>query len=428
MEFEFNCEHVTKADKSGYAIFSSEKLNTLPKKSYEYMGVLVDTMGKYSSKAQRLASVITSFKRLEGNTDRQKIYFYSQKNTCFGYLKTGFKKLFVSTEFGDIKEINPLCVLDFYVSEEVQRQGIGRKLFDLVLEDSGYKPEKIAYDRPSEKLLKFLSKHFGLKRYLPQNNSFVVFSQYFTAFSSKVKPTTIEDSKVQTSDYTGIYETKSKRANKEYDEASNVVNKDFIKNLIAGAHDTNKKVRRMAVNEESKDGFRLVNDVDHEEHNDDISELNCVPTDPQPVIHQSLIERTPLVDTTNDIKKNAYIYRNPITGDYYEDKPKVEQKTVIFDQPLVLETAYEPSGPQQYDDLISQKEAELQDIMERMSVSSKSSKRTAPTYQTPVETKPAGPVHGIPSLPNYSHNTNAYTASGMRSAQFHSTSPWATSE
>jgi alpha-tubulin N-acetyltransferase 1 len=184
MEFEFNCEHVTKADKSGYAIFSSEKLNTLPKKSYEYMGVLVDTMGKYSSKAQRLASVITSFKRLEGNTDRQKIYFYSQKNICFGYLKTGFKKLFVSTEFGDIKEINPLCVLDFYVSEEVQRQGIGRKLFDLVLEDSGYKPEKIAYDRPSEKLLKFLSKHFGLKRYLPQNNSFVVYSQYFTAFSS----------------------------------------------------------------------------------------------------------------------------------------------------------------------------------------------------------------------------------------------------
>lgn len=41
------------------------------------------------------------------------------------------------------------------------------------------KPFQIAYDRPSSKLLSFLKKHYLLVDYIPQNNNFVVFSQYF---------------------------------------------------------------------------------------------------------------------------------------------------------------------------------------------------------------------------------------------------------
>ncbi len=40
-------------------------------------------------------------------------------------------------------------------------------------------PEKIAYDRPSSKLIGFLKKHYGLAKYLPQNNNYVIFSKYF---------------------------------------------------------------------------------------------------------------------------------------------------------------------------------------------------------------------------------------------------------
>lgn len=40
-------------------------------------------------------------------------------------------------------------------------------------------PSKLAYDRPSPKLIKFLQKHFGLASYVPQNNNFVVFNEYF---------------------------------------------------------------------------------------------------------------------------------------------------------------------------------------------------------------------------------------------------------
>lgn len=48
-----------------------------------------------------------------------------------------------------------------------------------MLEMEGVKPERLAYDRPSEKLLGFLGKHYGLKKYVPQNNNYVVYSAYF---------------------------------------------------------------------------------------------------------------------------------------------------------------------------------------------------------------------------------------------------------
>ncbi len=91
-----------------------------------------------------------------------------------------------------LKEIAPLCVLDFYVVESKQRSGIGKQLFEYMLQVIWIKylftlskneritPEKIAYDRPSEKLLGFLGKHYGLHSYTPQANNFVVFKRYFS--------------------------------------------------------------------------------------------------------------------------------------------------------------------------------------------------------------------------------------------------------
>jgi alpha-tubulin N-acetyltransferase 1 len=44
-------------------------------------------------------------------------------------LKTGVKKLFIRDEIGNVKEISPLCVLDFYVHENQQRNGHGKVKF-----------------------------------------------------------------------------------------------------------------------------------------------------------------------------------------------------------------------------------------------------------------------------------------------------------
>jgi GNAT superfamily N-acetyltransferase len=94
--------------------------------------------------------------------------------------QVGCKTLFVTSEgHPQLREIRPLCVLDFYVHESCQRSGIGRRLFDHMLTEESVVPAKLAYDRPSPKLIAFLRKHFGLSKYVPQTNNFVVFSQYF---------------------------------------------------------------------------------------------------------------------------------------------------------------------------------------------------------------------------------------------------------
>ena len=95
------------------------------------------------------------------------MYLKAEGNKVLGLLKVGVKKLFIRNEMGNIKEISPLCVLDFYVHESVQRNGLGKALFEKMIEYESVKPEKLGYDRPSEKLLGFLAKHYGLKRYVP---------------------------------------------------------------------------------------------------------------------------------------------------------------------------------------------------------------------------------------------------------------------
>ena len=75
--------------------------------------------------------------------------------------------------------MEPLCVLDFYVHEAVQRGGHGRALFELLLSTENKKPHKLAYDRPSFKYINFLAKYYGLNSFVKQNNNFVVFDDYF---------------------------------------------------------------------------------------------------------------------------------------------------------------------------------------------------------------------------------------------------------
>jgi len=86
---------------------------------------------------------------------------------CLGLLKVGKRNLFIRNELGALKEIKPLCVLDFYVHESVQRNGIGKLLFEKMLAHEKVSPHKLGYDRPSEKLIAFLSRHYALKQYIP---------------------------------------------------------------------------------------------------------------------------------------------------------------------------------------------------------------------------------------------------------------------
>lgn len=47
------------------------------------------------------------------------------------------------------------------------------------------RPEHMAVDKPSDKFLAFLRKHYGLSRTIPQINNFVVFDSFFQDRPSK---------------------------------------------------------------------------------------------------------------------------------------------------------------------------------------------------------------------------------------------------
>lgn len=78
-----------------------------------------------------------------------------------------------------MKRIEPLCVLDFYVHESCQRLGIGKILYEYMLDHQRVSPNKIGIDKPSEKLINFMRKHYNLARYQSQTNNFVIYDAYF---------------------------------------------------------------------------------------------------------------------------------------------------------------------------------------------------------------------------------------------------------
>ena len=111
--------------------------------------------------------------------DRLFVVVSSGLGSVVGLLKVGEKNLFIHDYLGRTHEMFPLCVLDFFVSETEQRKGYGKRLFDFMLRMQNTIPEHLAIDKPSEKSIRFLRKHYNLKNPIGQVNNFVVFDGFF---------------------------------------------------------------------------------------------------------------------------------------------------------------------------------------------------------------------------------------------------------
>lgn len=61
-------------------------------------------------------------------------FFLRGAGEVIGILKIGPKQLFLHSRKGKLLITTPMCVLDFYVVENRQRSGFGKKLFDFMLE------------------------------------------------------------------------------------------------------------------------------------------------------------------------------------------------------------------------------------------------------------------------------------------------------
>ncbi|XP_069799912.1 alpha-tubulin N-acetyltransferase 1 [Dendropsophus ebraccatus] len=145
---------------------------------------VIDEIGKASAKAQRLPAPITSASRMQ--TNQHHLYILKDctpktagRGVVIGFLKVGYKKLFVLDHTGSHIEAEPLCILDFYIHESLQRHGFGKELFGYMLRTEQVEPQHLAIDRPSEKFLSFLRKHYNLRSTIPQVNNFVVFEGFF---------------------------------------------------------------------------------------------------------------------------------------------------------------------------------------------------------------------------------------------------------
>ncbi|XP_034016919.1 alpha-tubulin N-acetyltransferase 1-like [Thalassophryne amazonica] len=147
------------------------------------IAMVIDELGKASAKAQQLTAPVTSASKLQSNSHLLYLLKDGERNggrgVVVGFLKVGYKKLFLLNQQGVHVEAEPLCVLDFYVMENLQRHGYGLALFDFMLQHKNVDPVIMAYDRPSPKFLSFLEKHYCLTQSVPQVNNFVVFEGFF---------------------------------------------------------------------------------------------------------------------------------------------------------------------------------------------------------------------------------------------------------
>ncbi|XP_069949755.1 alpha-tubulin N-acetyltransferase 1 isoform X2 [Cherax quadricarinatus] len=151
---------------------------------FQHLYQIINAIGEASSFAQGLNNVITTADKLQ-NSDHL-LYLMKEEDEstgqCLvvGMLKVGRKKLFLLDSEQRTKECAPLCVLDFYIHESRQRRGYGRRLFDHMLRDQNVLPGHMAVDKPSDKFLGFLRKHYHLYKQVNQLNNFVVFDTFFT--------------------------------------------------------------------------------------------------------------------------------------------------------------------------------------------------------------------------------------------------------
>jgi len=147
----------------------------------ERVSEILDTMGRASAEAQALSSVITNADRMRNGEPDQKLYMFCDfaSNKAVGLLKIGKKKLFLFDGTGTQHEMFPSCIMDFYIHESRQRQGAGKYLFEHMLRDEAIPVEHFAIDRPSDKFIYFLRRHYSLTKIMPQVNNFVVFDGFF---------------------------------------------------------------------------------------------------------------------------------------------------------------------------------------------------------------------------------------------------------
>lgn len=116
----------------------------------ECVARVIEAMGEASAESQGIPQPVTSMLKLKHSD--QRVYLFVRDSAVLGLIKIGAKTLFIMRLGGEHSEINPLCLLDFYIHKGKQRQGLGKEFFDAVLQFEQTEAHSLAYDKPSKKV------------------------------------------------------------------------------------------------------------------------------------------------------------------------------------------------------------------------------------------------------------------------------------
>ncbi|XP_074605159.1 alpha-tubulin N-acetyltransferase-like [Brevipalpus obovatus] len=154
----------------------------------------IDDLGIGSANAQNLKEPITSYSKFirgsfrpySPNKHSDSIFFLVKLTSkigdlidplALGFVRVGKRNLFLENQ-GQLINI-PECfsILDFYLTQ--QRQGFGYLLISNALKNQSISINRCAFDRPTQAMISFLSKHFNLNEPQRQHNHFVIYKQFF---------------------------------------------------------------------------------------------------------------------------------------------------------------------------------------------------------------------------------------------------------
>ena len=107
-------------------------------------------------------------------------------------MKVGRRQLYLyNRNSSACQKCRPVCIMDFFVYDHCQRQGFGRALFDFMLmvctnssctmflQNQGIAAGQLAFDKPSQSLLNFLEKHYGMFDPVWQATNYAVYPEFF---------------------------------------------------------------------------------------------------------------------------------------------------------------------------------------------------------------------------------------------------------
>ena len=183
MQFNFDCEEILDCNQNGYSILEGACHNNIPPGYKAYIKEILDKMGELSSKSQNLLVNVTTTNRFFPSDHT--LIIKADKNKVLGYIKVGPKRLFLRDRICNYHERKTLCVLDFYIYDTEQRKGLGKEIFDFMLNYKKINPGELAYDRPTLRFLAFLKRNYGLENYIQQENNFTIYDEFFESERNK---------------------------------------------------------------------------------------------------------------------------------------------------------------------------------------------------------------------------------------------------